>query len=244
MKGRFNLLIALRGWQIAPYHFFLSCKFIKEYRGAFKWGIAASQTLLVCIRILAGTAVPLFFCLSRGIECSCGSFLNVYLWVSRVERREKGKISTLFVPFFSFAGWVFCCSFSMWWSWHDSSCCIFWKRAHSIFFAILILPGQSKWFCGFCWHCLLCQTGVCCRGAAWVCGREARRVGSWSWLLPEKKVVRCRVWYEFGTDQTANNLADAAMYFWVLAYFIWITKWPDHIEIIACIELKSQHWPK
>lgn len=29
----------------------------------------------------------------------------------------------------------------------------------------------------------------------------------------KKKVVRCCVWYEFGTDQTANNLADAAMYF-------------------------------
>lgn len=36
VKCRFNLLIALRGRQIALYRFFLSCELIKEYRGAFK----------------------------------------------------------------------------------------------------------------------------------------------------------------------------------------------------------------
>lgn len=35
-KCRFNLLIALRGRQIALYRFLLSCKLIKEYRGAFE----------------------------------------------------------------------------------------------------------------------------------------------------------------------------------------------------------------
>lgn len=36
VKCYFNLLIALKGQQIALYHFFLICKLIKEYRGAFK----------------------------------------------------------------------------------------------------------------------------------------------------------------------------------------------------------------
>lgn len=36
VKCRSNLLIALRGRQIALNHSFLSCKLIKEYRGAFK----------------------------------------------------------------------------------------------------------------------------------------------------------------------------------------------------------------
>lgn len=62
VKCHFNLLIALKGQQIALYHVFLICKLIKEYRGAFKWGVAV---LLVCIRILAGTAAPLFLPLKR-----------------------------------------------------------------------------------------------------------------------------------------------------------------------------------
>lgn len=36
VKCHFNLLIALKGEQIALYHFFLICKLIKEYQGAFK----------------------------------------------------------------------------------------------------------------------------------------------------------------------------------------------------------------
>lgn len=120
VKCGFNLLIALRGWQIALYHFFLSCKLIKEYRGAFKWGIAASRTLLVCIRKWAGTAVPLFFCLLRGSECSCGSFLNAYLCVSGAEGGRKEKFQHgLFL--FPFAGWAVDRSFSVQWSWHVSS---------------------------------------------------------------------------------------------------------------------------
>lgn len=101
VKCRSNLLIALRGRQIALNHSFLSCKLIKEYRGAFKWGSAAGRTLLVCIRIWAGTAVPLFFCLSRGSKCSCGSFPNACLWVSGAKGREKGRISTRLVPSFA-----------------------------------------------------------------------------------------------------------------------------------------------
>lgn len=58
---------------------------------------------------------------------------------------------------------------------------------------------------------------------------------------PRKKVICRGAWFEFGTDRTQHKT-------WQLehhisesfAHFILITKWPDYIEIIACIDLKSQ----
>lgn len=184
VKCCFNLLIALRGWQIALYHFFLSCKLIKRYRGAFKWGIAGSQMLFVCMRILAGTAVPLFFWLSRGSESSCGGFLNMYLWVSGAEKRENKNFNTV-CSFFLFTGWVVCCSFSVQRSWCSSSHPSFWKRAYRIFLDVFICQDKVNNNSNFAGGVLFHQTRMSCGRATQVYGRARR--GASEHNYPQKK---------------------------------------------------------